>query len=68
MVFSNSIFVDFFESIYPLDTKDTTDTVKYASHLNLYLKIDNVSQLKTKLYDKRDDFESKHTETGAYFN
>ena len=25
-----------------------------------------MSQLKTKLYDKRDDFEIKHTETDAY--
>ena len=44
--------------IYPpeLEIKDTTDTSKSASYLDRYLKIDNDGQLKSKLYDKRDDF------------
>ena len=39
-----------------LEIKDTTDTVKSASYLDLHLEIDNEGRLKTKLYDKRDDF------------
>ena len=35
---------------------DTTLTQKSASYLDLYLVIDNGGRLKTKLYDKRDDF------------
>ena len=38
------------------EVKDTTDTEKSASYLNLHLEIDNGGRLKTKLYDKRDDF------------
>ena len=55
---NNSKFVDYVEHIYPieLEIKDTTDTVKSASYLDLHLKIDNEGRLKTKLYDKRDDF------------
>ena len=32
------------------------DTVKSASYLDLHLELDNKGPLKTKLYDKRDDF------------
>ena len=39
-----------------LEIKDTTDTVKSASYLDLHLEIDNEGRLKTKLYDKSDDF------------
>ena len=39
-----------------LEIKDTTDTGKSASYLDLHLEIDNEVRLKTKLYDKRDDF------------
>ena len=55
---NNSKFGDYVERIYPIeiDIKDTTDTVKPASYLDLHLEIDNEGQLKTKLYDKRDDF------------
>ena len=44
--------------IYPieLETKDTTDTAKYASYIHLHLDIDSEGWLKTKLYNKRDDF------------
>ena len=55
---NNSKFGDYVERIYPieLEIKDTTDTVKSASYLDLHLEIDNEGRLKTKLYDKRDDF------------
>jgi hypothetical protein len=36
--------------------KDITDIQQSASHLDLYLDIDNIERLQTKLYDKRDDF------------
>jgi len=39
-----------------LKFKDTTDTQKSASYLDLHLEIDNGGRLKTKLYDKRDNF------------
>ena len=54
----NSKFGDYVDRIYPieLEIKDTTDTVKSASYLDLHLEIDNEGRLKTKLYDKRDDF------------
>ena len=46
----------FFNSTSIFEIKDTTDTVKSASYLDLHLEIDNEGRLKTKLYDKRDDF------------
>ena len=54
---NNSKFGDYVERIYPieLEIKDTTDTVKSASYIDLHLEIDNEGLLKTKLYDKRDD-------------
>jgi hypothetical protein len=44
--------------MYPneLKVKDTTDTKKSASYLNIHLEIDNGGRLKIKLDDKRDDF------------
>ena len=39
-----------------LEIKDTTDTQKSASYLDLHLEIDNGGRLKTKLDDNRDDF------------
>jgi len=59
---NNSRFVHCFDHIYPieLEIKDNTDTDMSASYLDLYLnlEIDTNSEgwLKTKLYDKRDDF------------
>ena len=57
---NNSRFVDFVDRIYliELEIKDTTDTDRSASYLDLYLnlEIDSEGRLKTKLYDKRDDF------------
>ena len=49
---------DFVDRIYliELEIKDTTDTDRSASYLDLHLEIDSWGQLRTKLYDKRDDF------------
>ena len=54
---NKSKFGDYLERIYPieLEIKDTTDTIKSASYLDLNLEIDNEGRLKTKLYDKKDD-------------
>jgi hypothetical protein len=55
---NNSRFGGFVDSIYTieLEIKDTTDTDRSASHLDLHLEIDSEGRLKTKLNDKRDDF------------
>ena len=55
---NNSRFGDYIHLIYPneLEIKDTTDSPKSASYLDLYLEIDSRGKLNTKLYDKRDDF------------
>ena len=55
---NNSRFGDYLHRIYPneLEVKDTTDIQKSASYLDFHLEIDNGGRLKTKLYDKRDDF------------
>jgi hypothetical protein len=54
----NSRFDDFVHRIYPieLEIKDTTYTDRSASYLDLHLEIDSEGRLRTKLYDKRDDF------------
>jgi hypothetical protein len=55
---NNSRFGDFVDRIYPieLEIKDTTDTDRSASYLDLHLKIDNEGRLRTKHCDNRDDF------------
>ena len=52
------MFGDFVDRIYPieLEIKDTTNTHRTASFLDLHLEIDRDGLLRTKLYDKRDDF------------
>jgi hypothetical protein len=54
----NSRFGDFVDRIYPigLEIKNTTDTDRSASYLDLHLEIDSEVRLRTKLYDKIDDF------------
>jgi hypothetical protein len=54
----NSKFGYFVDHIYSieLEIKDTTDTYRSASYLDLHLEIDSEGQLRTKPYDKRDDF------------
>ena len=56
---NNSRFGDFVDRIYhiELEVKDTTDTDRSASYLDLHLEIDSDGWLRTKLYDKRDDFD-----------
>ena len=39
-----------------MSLKHTTDSQKPAPYIDLHLEIDNGRRLKTKLYDKRDDF------------
>ena len=55
---NNSRFGDLVDCIYPieLEIKDTTDTDRSASYLDLHLEIDSEERLRTKRYDKRDDF------------
>ena len=55
---NNSKFGNFVDRIYPieLEIKDTTDTDTSAGYLDLHLDIDSEGWLRTKLYDKRDDF------------
>ena len=58
-ILNNSRICDFGASIYivELEIKDTTDTARCASYLDLYLKIDSDCRLRTKLYNKRNDFD-----------
>jgi hypothetical protein len=55
---NNSRFGDFVDRVYPIEfeIKDTTYTDRSASYLDLHLEIDSEGRLRTKLYDKRDDF------------
>ena len=55
---NNSRFGDCVGRIYPieLEIKDTTDTDRSASCVDLYLEIDSECRLRTKHYNKRDDF------------
>ena len=53
---NNSRFGDYLHRINPneLKVKDTADTQKSASYLDLHFTIENGGRLKTKLYDKCD--------------
>jgi hypothetical protein len=55
---NNYWFGDFVNRIYPieLEKKDIIDTDRSASYLDLHLEIDCEGWLRTKPYDKRDDF------------
>ena len=46
--------------IYPVYTD------RSASYLDLHLEIDHEGRLRTKLYDKRDDFQISHCELSIY--
>jgi hypothetical protein len=52
---NNSRFGDFVDRIYPieLEIKDTTDTDRSASYLDLHLEIDSEGRLRTKLRQNR---------------
>ena len=55
---NNPPFGDYLHLIYTneIEVKDTTDKQMSASYLDIHLEVGNVGRLKTKLYDKRDDF------------
>jgi hypothetical protein len=67
---NNSRLGDFVDCIYPieLEIKDITDTDRSVSYLDLHLEIDSEGRLRTKLYDKRDDFnfQFSHCELSIY--
>ena len=44
--------------MYPiqLEINDPTDTDRSTSYIDIHLEIDSEERLRTKLYDKRDDF------------
>ena len=52
------MFNGFVDRIYPieLEIKDTTDTHRSASYLDIHIEIDSERWLRTRIYDKRDDF------------
>ena len=54
----NPDFEKYLGQMYPpeLEIKDTTESYNSASYLNLLLSIGRDGQLRTSLYDKRDDF------------
>ena len=56
---NNSNFSDYLHCIYPkeLEIKETTETNKSATYLDLHLEIGPNGTLHSKLYDKRDDFD-----------
>ena len=56
--FISGCFVAIDDRIYPieLDIKDTIDIDRSASYLDLHLEIEGEGRLRTKLYDKRYDF------------
>ena len=39
-----------------LEIKNTTYTDRFASYVDLHIEIDSEGRLRTKLYDRRDDF------------
>jgi hypothetical protein len=55
---TNARFGEFVDRIFPIDfeIKGTTDTDISVSYLNLHLEIGNEGRLRTKLYEKRSDF------------
>jgi hypothetical protein len=57
-VFFLNTFCEFVIRIYSIgfEKKDTTDPTRSASYLELHLEIHNEGRLRTKLHDKRDDF------------
>jgi hypothetical protein len=56
---NNHNFHNYIHSVYPdeLERKDTTESDKSASYLNILLYIDSNGRLSTSLYDKHGDFD-----------
>jgi hypothetical protein len=52
-VISNKDYSNEQSNIY--EVKDTTESDRFGSYLDLHLEIDNEGRLSTKLYDNRDD-------------
>ena len=63
LLINNSDFQNYLGEMYPaeLEIKDTTETNTSASYLDLLLSIRRDGQLRTSLYDNRDDFNSHIT-------
>jgi hypothetical protein len=55
---NSSKLCDYLHSIYliELQTRDTTYTIRSALYVDIHLKIDSEDRLRTKPYDKTDDF------------
>ena len=60
----NSRLAHYLHHIYSneLEVKDSTDTQKSASYLDLHLENVNGRRLRTKIYGKRDDFTFPHSQ------
>ena len=58
---NNSDFENYLGHMHPaeLEIKDTAESNISASYLDLLLSIESDGQLRTSLYDKRDDFKNK---------
>ena len=58
MSINNPDFENYLGRMYPaeLEIKDTTESNNSVSFLDLLLSIESDGQLRTSLYDKRDDF------------
>jgi hypothetical protein len=56
---NNNNFQNYVHVIYPdeLEIKDTTESDKLVSYLDILLNIDSNGKLTTSLYDNRDDFD-----------
>ena len=59
---NNHNFHNYVHLIYPdeLEVKDTTESEKPASYLDILLNIDSNGRLTSSLYDKHDDFDHFH--------
>ena len=62
---NNPDFENYLGQMYPaeLEIKDTTESNTSASYLYLLLSIESDSQLRTSIYDKRDDFNFRISQT-----
>ena len=65
---NNSMFGDFVDRIYPveLEIKDTTDTDRPVSYLDLHLEIDSEGGLRTKLFRQKRRFQFSHCDLPIY--
>ena len=63
MSINNQYFENYLGQMYSaeLEIKDTTESNTFASYLDLLLSIESDGQLRTSLYDKRDDFNFSFT-------